>query len=220
MRKDERAVILEADSEVCALLGYSSIELEGLRTLELIHPEDRDLGLTSWIDMLSHPGKSRQVRLRHRRADGSYLWCEVVNHNALTDPHNRHVLSQLTDVNAEVIAQAELASQQRTLRTLAETLTVGIALVDATGHVAYANAAMLAFTGQPEGDHVSDLLHSLHPADLRHGQEAYRRAVSTAAPVRVTVRVSPPGREEPLLLRLDISPTGDGGAVACAADVR
>jgi diguanylate cyclase (GGDEF)-like protein/PAS domain S-box-containing protein len=219
MRKDERAVILEADSEVCALLGYSSVELEGLRTLELIHPDDRDLGLTSWIDMLSHPGKSRRVRLRHRRADGSYLWCEVVNRNALADPHSRHVLSQLTDVNAEVIAQVELAAQQQTLRTLAETLTVGIALVDASGRVAYANAAMLALTGSPTGDHVSDLLHSLHPADLRHGQDAYRRAVSTGAPVRVTVRVSPPGCVEPLLVRLDISPTGDGGAVACAADV-
>jgi diguanylate cyclase (GGDEF)-like protein/PAS domain S-box-containing protein len=219
LRKDERAVILEADSEVCALLGYTSTELEGLRTLELIHPDDRDLGLTSWIDMLSHPGKSRQVRLRHRRADGSYVWCEVVNHNALTDPHDRHVLSQLTDVNAEVVAQQQLAAEQRTLRTLAETLTVGIALVDAAGHVAYANAAMLAFTGPPAGDNVGDLLHTLHPADLRHAQHAYRRAVSTAAPARVTVRVSPPGREEPLLIRLDISPTGDGGAVACAADV-
>jgi diguanylate cyclase (GGDEF)-like protein/PAS domain S-box-containing protein len=219
LRKDERAVILEADSEVCALLGYTSTELEGLRTLELIHPEDRDLGLTSWIDMLSHPGKSRRVRLRHRRADGSYLWCEVVNHNALTEPHNHHVLSQLTDVHAEVMAQQELATQQRTLRTLAETLTVGIALVDATGHVAYANAAMHAFTGPPQGDHVSDLLHSLHPADLRQGRKAYRRALSTGAPVRVTVRVSPPGREDQLLVRLDISPTGDGGAVACAADV-
>jgi diguanylate cyclase (GGDEF)-like protein/PAS domain S-box-containing protein len=219
LRKDERAVILEADSEVCALLGYSPMELEGLRTLELIHPDDRDLGLTSWIDMLSHPGKSRRVRLRHRRADGSYLWCEVVNHNALTDPHHPHVLSQLTDVDAEVVAQQELATQQRTLRTLAETLTAGIALVDKAGRVAYANAAMLRLTGPPRGEHVGDLLHSLHPADLRHGQKAYQRAVSTGAPVRVTVRVSPPGGDEQVLIRLDISPTGDGGAVACATDV-
>jgi diguanylate cyclase (GGDEF)-like protein/PAS domain S-box-containing protein len=219
LRKDERALILEADSEACAMLGYSAPELAGLRTLELIHPDDRDVGLISWIDMLSHPGKSRRVRLRHRRGDGSYLWCEVVNHNALTDPHRQYVLSQLTDVDAEVTAQHELAIQQRTLRTLAETLTAGIALVDATGHVAYANAAMLALTGPPTGGHVRDLLHSLHPADLSHGRRAYRRAVSAGQPVRVTVRVTPPGSDESLLVRLDISPTGDGGAVACAADV-
>jgi diguanylate cyclase (GGDEF)-like protein/PAS domain S-box-containing protein len=219
MRKDERAVILESDPEACALLGYLPSELEGMSTLELVHPDDREHGLTSWIHMLSSPGLSQRVRLRLKRSDGRYLWCEIINHNALTDPHKNHVLSQLSDVDAEVIAQQSLATQQLTLRTLAETLTVGVALVDATGKVGYANAQMLALAGPTAGDSVTDLLHNVHPADLRLGKKAYERAAESGQSVRITVRVTPPDGAEQLLIRLDISPTGDGGAVACAADV-
>jgi diguanylate cyclase (GGDEF)-like protein/PAS domain S-box-containing protein len=219
MRKDERALILESDPEACALLGYLATELEGMSTLELVHPDDRQHGLTSWIHMLSNPGLSQRVRLRMKRADGRYLWCEVINHNALADPHKTHVLSQLSDVDAEVIAQQALATQQLTLRTLAETLTVGVALIDATGKVGYANAQLLALAGPSAGDHVTDLLHNVHPADLRLGKKAYQRAAESGKSVRITVRVSPPDGADQLLIRLDISPTGDGGAVACAADV-
>jgi diguanylate cyclase (GGDEF)-like protein len=129
------------------------------------------------------------------------------------------VLSQLSDVDAEVIAQQALATQQLTLRTLAETLTVGVALVDATGKVGYANAQMLALAGPAAGDNVAGLLHYVHPADLRLGKKAYERAAESGQSVRITVRVTPPAGAEQLLIRLDISPTGDGGAVACAADV-
>jgi diguanylate cyclase (GGDEF)-like protein/PAS domain S-box-containing protein len=219
MTKDERAVILESDPEACAMLGYLPSELEGMSTLEIVHPDDRERGLASWIRMLSNPGLSQLVRLRLRRSDGRYLWCEVINHNDLADPYKHHVRSQLSDVDAEVIAQQALATQQLNLRTLAETLPVGVALVDATGTVGYINAQMLALTGPPATDHASDLLHRVHEADLSHGKAALQRALQSGRSVRMTVRVTPPDSADQVLIRLDISPTGDGGAVACAADV-
>jgi diguanylate cyclase (GGDEF)-like protein/PAS domain S-box-containing protein len=219
LRKDEAAIILRADDEVCAMLGYSASDLEGIRTLELIHPDDRDQALTSWIDMLASPGMSRRARLRHRRADGRYLWCEVVNHNSLGDSTRGYVASELTDVHAEVLAQEELAHQQRILRTLAETLTTGVALVDAQGVVAYANQQMIAITGSVEGGGVRELLQVLHPTDQQRVRQAYRTAIAGEQPIRITVRLPEETGEEHRQFRLDISPSGDGGAVICAADI-
>ena len=51
----------------------------GHRSLDFIHPDDHDVAIASWMEMLGTPGPGRRCRLRHRRGDGSYLWVEITN---------------------------------------------------------------------------------------------------------------------------------------------
>jgi PAS domain S-box-containing protein len=218
MRKDHESIIIEADAGVSALLGYPYQDLVGLRTLDLIHPDDRPVALQAWREMLSAPGRRRRVRLRHLRADGSYLWCEVTNHNALYDPEGC-VRCEILDVHAEVANERELASRERTLHILAETLPVGVVLVDADGRIAYANEQMRSALTPLTRATIQDLFAAVDPADRESAERAYVEALSTEQPVRATVRVGLPGGAGDRLFRLDINASGEGRAVACATDV-
>ena len=85
-RKNEVAVFLEVDEATTRLLGWTPDELLGHRSLEFIHPDDRDRAIDSWMQLLSEPGvEAPPVRLRHRRRDGSWIWLEVTNQHRLAE---------------------------------------------------------------------------------------------------------------------------------------
>ena len=83
LRKDQRSVILTIDEAITKILGWSAEEMTGRRSIEFIHPDDRELAVDNWIEMLASAGPGRRVRLRHRRRDESWTWFEVTNHNLL-----------------------------------------------------------------------------------------------------------------------------------------
>ncbi|MEV6489646.1 PAS domain-containing protein, partial [Actinoplanes sp. NPDC051633] len=81
VRKDPAALIIDADPAIELVLGWTAAELAGRRSLELVHPEDHQRAIASWIDMLAAPpGAARRVRLRHLHRDGTPNRFELTNH--------------------------------------------------------------------------------------------------------------------------------------------
>lgn len=98
LTKDSVAVFTDVDDATCQLLGWSREELLGRRSLEFVHPDDQDLAVAGWVELLASPGTSRRLRLRHVRKDGGYAWFEVTNDNRLDDPAHGCVSAEVLDI--------------------------------------------------------------------------------------------------------------------------
>jgi diguanylate cyclase (GGDEF)-like protein/PAS domain S-box-containing protein len=222
VRKDPAALIIDADPGIELVLGWAPAELTGMRSLELVHPEDHQRAITSWIDMLAAPpGAARRVRLRHLHKDGSVIWFEITNHSRVDDPEQPHVVAEMLDISDEMAAQEALRANEQMLSRLTETLPLGVLQIDADRTVVYQNSQVARATGSRVGEPmeldgitagdrpaaiaaIDAVLRGEDPIELEYG---YRSRVAGARRVHATLR--------PL--------TGDDdtvtGAIICLADI-
>jgi diguanylate cyclase (GGDEF)-like protein/PAS domain S-box-containing protein len=166
MRKDGVAVITETDAAATFILGWTREELLGRRTLDLVHPDEHQLAIDSWMSMLARPGGTGRVRLRHRHRDGHWIWFEVTNHNRLADPAHGYVLAELLDITEEMAAQEALRASEQLLRRLTESLPVGVVQIDHDLRVVYHNARANHMLGTPLGESFGEAYRdAVVPAD-------------------------------------------------------
>ena len=81
--KNEVAVIIDADQDLTAMLGWSHAEFVGKRSLDFIHPDDQDAAINVWMEVIGKPGSTCRARLRHRHRDGRWVWLDIANRNLL-----------------------------------------------------------------------------------------------------------------------------------------
>ncbi len=144
--RDELSNVLRADDGLIRMLGWSVAQLAEQRGLELIHPDDHERALDSWLEMLTSPGRASRWRGRYRRADGAYLWVEVITHNRLSDPDGPHVLSEMTNIDEEMAVQEQLRISEKQFRELSLALPVGVMCADGDGRVVFANRRLHEIT--------------------------------------------------------------------------
>lgn len=216
VQKDQGAVITGVDPAVTVLLGWTAEEMVGHRSTEFIHPDDQELAVASWIEMLGAAGLGRRVRLRHARKDGGWAWFELTNHNLLEE--QGHVLCEMVDISDEMSAHEALRAREQLLHRLAEALPVGVVQTDAEGAVVYANGRAATLFGT-DVTHVGDLLGRVVEIDVARVRDAFGAVLaggdgSTAEIALVDGRT----HLSVVVRRLD----EDGattGAVACFTDV-
>lgn len=121
--KDGSAVIRFADADICQILGFEPGELVGMRSLQLIHPDEQDRAVETWMDMVTRTGGAgTRLRARHRRKDGSWVWMEITNTNQL-DTEGR-VISEMIDISDEMAALERLRQREQLLARLTEVTTL------------------------------------------------------------------------------------------------
>lgn len=223
VRKNEMAVILEVDEAFTQLLGWSAEATIGSRSLGLMHPDDQSRAIDHWLSVLAAPGSSGRWRGRHQRADGSWVWLEVTNHNRLDDPEHGDVLAEMTDISLEMQAQEAVRERERLLATLAEALPSGVLQIDTSRRVVYANARVHTLVGLPVCSTVDEQFATLHPDDAPPFTAAID-AVLAGVAGQLEVRVHLPGggsvRECALTLRPLLGDEGErSGAVICVDDI-
>jgi diguanylate cyclase (GGDEF)-like protein/PAS domain S-box-containing protein len=147
--KSPNAVILSADEATQQILGWSADELIGMRSLDIIHPDDQETAIRSWMEMLAARATGPRVRLRHRRRDGAWVWLEVTNHNLLDDPEQGVVAADMIDVTDEVEAHDALRRREQLFARLAEALPSGLLQLDRRGTVVYTNERLETILGLP-----------------------------------------------------------------------
>jgi diguanylate cyclase (GGDEF)-like protein/PAS domain S-box-containing protein len=179
--KDEVAVATGCDRAATLMLGFRADELVGRLSLEFLHPDDHQRAITSWMDLMHRPGSSRRVRVRHLRADGSWLWVEMTNHNRMADPDVGQVVCELVDISEEMAAQEAVRASEQLLRRLTEALPVGVVQLDPSRRVVYANDRTTSVLGRrltaPPGSGYRDLV----AAVVREGDRERLEALVTAA---------------------------------------
>jgi diguanylate cyclase (GGDEF)-like protein/PAS domain S-box-containing protein len=165
MRKDNQSIVLSIDDAVTDMLGWTAEEMIGHRTVEFTDPDHLSLAITTFVDMLRHPGSSRRARMRYRRSDGSWLWLEVTNHNLLGESDDGYVLAELVDVSEEMAYQEALRSREELLRRLTDALPLGVLHVDLTGRVLYRNEQLAGILGHHDATTLQEQFSWVRPAD-------------------------------------------------------
>lgn len=143
IRLDVSGVVIGGTASVASLLGRSLGDLIGQPVAGLIHPDDLEAATGTWDDVLAKPDQSQTVRIRLQHADGSWRWFHDTAWNALGDPDAPGVLSEFHDIHALVEAEQALQASELGFRTLAESLPVGVTVLDQDGRVHFANHRMV-----------------------------------------------------------------------------
>ncbi|HLI33307.1 MAG TPA: diguanylate cyclase [Solirubrobacteraceae bacterium] len=217
LRKNNLAELISIDESFTAILGWEPEEVVGKRSLELIHPDDRDLAVENWIEMISRPGPARRLRQRLRRKDGTWVWFEVSNHNLLDDPDYQCVVAEMVDISEEM-------AREQLLDRLTAALPVGVLQFDTDRRVLFTNERLHAILGVSVAETVEAQLATVAAADLPLLEEALRSVLQEGANADIELRILIPETEE--LRRCTVSLRAlsheDGsvsGAIACIDDV-
>jgi diguanylate cyclase (GGDEF)-like protein/PAS domain S-box-containing protein len=225
-RKDGLALFLEIDEAFTQILGWKPEEVAGLRSRDLIHPDDEALAVDNWMNMLASSGPARRVRLRHLHRDGSWVWMEVTNHNLLEDPEHQCVVAEMVDISEEMATHEALRAREQLLDRLAETLPLGLLQVDSDSRVVYTNDRLHYILGTTRADTVDEQLSTVVGDDTEVVSEAFAGVLSNGVDSDIEVRVRPYGERDKQLrycalnLRsLTDASGGVTGAIVCVADV-
>ncbi len=179
--------ITSINDDFTAMFGWSSDELVGTPALSLIHPDDHESAVVTWVEMLELPGGSVRVRQRYRRRDGSWLWCELTDFNELHDPDRPHVLAELIDVSREVAFEEELHRRERLLDRLVHALPSGVAVLDAERRPAMQNERWRELVGTDQPSPIDALVaRVIEPDDVL---DAITEAFETGEDVDVEVEL-------------------------------
>lgn len=106
---------LRTNRALRVMLGYGRKELSNLTFQQITHPDDLDSDLTLMADCLAGRRRSYRIDKRYIAADGRVVWCAltaVLVHAPRDRP--RCFVSQIVDVTADRIREADLARQATT----------------------------------------------------------------------------------------------------------
>jgi diguanylate cyclase (GGDEF)-like protein/PAS domain S-box-containing protein len=195
----------------------------GQRSSEFIHPEDQERAVANWLELLSRQDAQR-VRLRHRRADGSWVWLELENQYVpAEDLADAVIMTQMSDISDEMAAHEALQQRERLLRRVAESLPVGILQLATDGAVVYANSRLSAILGVPEVTEVDDLLDAVPEFDRIGLRTALTEALQRHTEVELEVEVRPRDRGDVRVCAVTLVSLSDRegapGALVCVTDV-
>jgi diguanylate cyclase (GGDEF)-like protein/PAS domain S-box-containing protein len=217
--KSEAAVILSVDEATQQILGWTSEEMVGMRTLDLIHPDDQETAIRSWMTMLAARATGPRVRLRHRRRDGTWVWLEVTNHNLLDDPEQGNVATDMIDVTDEVAAHEALRRREQLFARLAEALPSGLVQLDRAGAVVYTNERLATILGIPAADTAAQQLATVVREDWPLVEAAIDGALTTGADDDFEVAVLRPGERATRRCRVRVRSLSDDAGAATGAIV-
>jgi diguanylate cyclase (GGDEF)-like protein/PAS domain S-box-containing protein len=222
--KDHVGVVVKIDEAMTEILGWSSEEMVGRRSLEFIHPEDHALAVDNWMEMLASRGPGRRVRLRHQRRDESYVWFEVTNHNLFDDPDYGCVVSECVDISEEMAAHEELKAREQLLDGLAEAIPVGLFQVDADRQIVYTNDRLHEILGVERADTVDAQLATVSEAGRLALEEAVGAVLGKGLQADLEVELHLPPSGELHFCTVSLRPlNGDNGTtngvIACVADI-
>lgn len=164
--RDEMGLIVAADGDVVAVVGWTAAEIVGLSSTSLIHPEDQTSAITMWLQMLDSPGSDASWRGRYRACDGTWRWVESLNTNHLHDPDAPRVISSLRPVAPEQVGmEEELRARKQLLSRLSDSLPVGLFQIDTERQVTFTNDRLHVIIQTPAAATTEAQFAAVHPDD-------------------------------------------------------
>jgi diguanylate cyclase (GGDEF)-like protein/PAS domain S-box-containing protein len=224
VRKDGLAVYVEVDAALEQILGWSRDELVGRRSLDLIHPDDHERAIASWLEMLTRAGEAQRVRLRHHHRDGTWVWFELSNQNHLDPSGAGYVETEMLDISDEMAMQEALREREQLLSQLTEALPTGVLQILPDRRVVYANTRLSTIVGLPIETTLAEQFASAVPDDRSQIESAVDRVLLDGANEQVEVRVADPATGELRFTTMTLQALYDAdgavsGALITVADV-
>ena len=104
--------IMESNPAIQTLLGYDHSELEGRRTSEFVHEDDRSAARAAYLDMIAREQSSVRIQHRFLSADGKVLWVDA-SASLVRDADGRtsFAIAMIQDITKRKEAEASLLRQ-------------------------------------------------------------------------------------------------------------
>jgi len=150
---DPEGRLLDVNSAVCTMLGYTKDELIGRGFAEIIHPEDLPRVQALAAQLLAGEIPSYRIEKRYLRKDGKPIWVRVTSSVASSGPEHTYRLSMVEDISERKRAEEVQKVAEERFRTLTELSPDGI-MINAGGCLTYANPAALRLLGASHPDQV------------------------------------------------------------------
>lgn len=151
---------------------------------DAVHPEDRDR-IRRGMETLSR-GEVLHERMRLRWPDGSLRWIESISNPTLDEAGRlTAILSSVRDITDLRLAEQRVATQERYLETVLETIPMAVSLQDGRGHWLYANRPMHELYQLPrryQGKATADLLPASRAMFAEWEEATSRQAVQHLGP--------------------------------------
>jgi PAS domain S-box-containing protein len=159
-----------ANPAICALLGYSAEELQGM-TVPEIHPEkDREWILADFKDKArGSQVLSEQIPCRHK--EGQVVYADIRTGRIELDG-KRFLVGFFADVTAQIGIKQALNEQILFLQTLIDTLPHPIFYKDNAGRYLGCNQAFEDFIGLKRDDLVGKTVYDIAPREMAEVYEA------------------------------------------------
>ncbi|MBY9018845.1 MAG: PAS domain S-box protein [Candidatus Lokiarchaeota archaeon] len=116
------------------LMGYSSEDLIGKNSLDLIHPEDRELVIKALKE------KYNSIEVRIRRNNGEYLWMDTSAEFYKNQDGKNYILTISRDISERKEAVQKLIDSEKKYKELANSLPEVIFEIDLKFKLVYTNA--------------------------------------------------------------------------------
>lgn len=98
---NEKSEIKFASDSLKRITGYSPKDVIGISSVSFVHPEDVFKIQRSRVDLLNNPGKTNTLQYRRKKKDESYIWCESVATNMMSDPIVRGIIVNFRDITEQ-----------------------------------------------------------------------------------------------------------------------
>jgi diguanylate cyclase (GGDEF)-like protein/PAS domain S-box-containing protein len=193
---DEMATVTRTEGDVEAVFGRLPAELVGMRAGELIHPDDRDVAVATWLELVASPGASRTMRYRVARPDGSSRWIQAVLMNHFDSTGT--ILAVCHDITAQRDQEQALAESEQELRFLTEAVPVAVFRASGEGIISFGNTRWSTLFEDPSS--LTDVYRHIHEDDRSLLVQACAEARTSR--VRRTTRVRTAGATRYLEFRL------------------
>lgn len=223
LSKTMTGIITAVDEQASAMLGWTPAQMLGRRSTEFLHPDDHDRAVAGWMALLSSLC-SQRVRVRHRCADGTFLWVEVEHvHNGAEDPDAVEVTAHICDISDEMAAHEAIRRREQLFSRLAESLPTGVLQCAQDGTIVYANARLCRILQAGTPSTTSELFTHVMPADRDAAEQALDAALRLGVDAELEIEVRPAGARGSRRCLLTIAAIddreGQQGALLCVSDV-
>ncbi len=122
---DSQAIIKYTNNRGTLMLGYPFEYFHGKNPLEWVHPEDRSLAEEELALILQGKNTPVPKEMRVRRADGTWIWVEILGTNHLEDPWLRGILVHVCDITHRKLAAEQNMALESQLRQAQKLEAVG-----------------------------------------------------------------------------------------------
>ncbi|PLY11598.1 MAG: hypothetical protein C0624_01855 [Desulfuromonas sp.] len=140
--------ILQVNSALCELLGYSESELMQLMLKDITHPWDRPKTEKLYGELLAGHHKSLDYEKRYVRKDGSIVWGHpTVALSTDSEQTFLHFVAQVQDIGDRRKAEKELLAAHQKLQSIIEFLPDATFVIDREKNVTAWNREMEEKTG-------------------------------------------------------------------------
>lgn len=114
-------IIHGVSSAITSLAGYDPQELIGRSFKELIHPDDRELALKAFAEVMAC-GHTGPITLRYRSKAGAWRTIQARARNYLSDPAVRAIVVATHDLTNQIQAESLLSQANTELHRLSQQL--------------------------------------------------------------------------------------------------